>query len=488
MNAGFETRDIGKGRWRAAPFKAWVSKTDITQFLRCKYRVFVAHKYNKSFEEFVDSRIIRFLIEQGSRFERSIVSQMPFEEVESIETVLDQSVILRSPQLIQNNELGIRGIVDLIATERGALCPIEVKFHKTVQKSDRLELAFYWKLLEPLRKGEPRPKGYVLLNTGKAVEVELKRSHFATVERIIADIRLVKEIGTEPAISSECSYCDLREECLSLVWEKRGLSMIHGIAGTRQEELSTLGIKDIRALARADTGELHRAWRQLTQYAPGRDEIGGMQMHARSWEQTRPIYFGSVGVPVGNELLVLDLEYDNFVCVWLVGLLASDTQATECYQFFADETIQEKQILLKLIEMLEKYPTYQILTWDGLRADIPQLEAAWHRQGLPHEELQDLKQRHLDLYQFFRRNYRFPLWSFGLKEIDKYLGFVRKYEDMNGLEAQYLYHQYLSIPKRNSQERLSIKQKLLEYNKEDLDATLYVLGQLQSLAHDGEAT
>lgn len=486
MNADFQVMDIGKARWRAGPFRAWVSKTEVTQFLRCKYRVFVAHKYNKSFEEFVDSRMIRFLMEQGSRFEDSIVSQMPFEEVESMETVLDQRVILRSPQLIQNNELGIRGIVDLIATERGELCPIEVKFHKTVQESDRLELAFYWKLLEPLRKGEPRPKGYVWLNTGEVVEVELKKSHFATLDGIISEIRFVKQGVTEPAICSECGYCNLREECLSLICEKGGLSIIHGIAGTRQEELGALGIKDIRALAKADVADLHWAWRELTRYAPGLDEIGRMQIHARSWEQRRPIYFGSAGVPVGNEVLVLDLEYDNFVCIWLVGLLASDTQATECYQFFADERVQEKQILLKLTELLEKYPTYQILTWDGLRADIPQLEAAWHKHGLPYEELQGLKQRHLDLYQFFLRNYRFPLWSFGLKEVDKYLGFVRKYEDMNGLEAQYLYHQYLSIPKHNSRERVVIKQKLLEYNKEDLEATLYVVGQLQSLARDSQ--
>lgn len=69
-----------------------------------------------------------------------------------------------------------------------------------------------------------------------------------------------------------------------------------------------------------------------------------------------------------------------------------------------------------------------------------------------------------------------------------YLGFARKHEDIDGLEAQYLYHQYLNIRKSNSREKLCIKQKLLEYNREDLEATLYVLGQLQSLAHDSRAT
>ena len=262
------------------------------------------------------------------------------------------------------------------------------------------------------------------------------------------------------------------------------LTLVHGIAGTRQEELNSLGIKDMHALANADAAELHLAWQQLTRYAPGLDEIRKMQIHARSWQQRRPIYFGGSSIPVRNKVVVLDLEYDNFACIWLVGLLAPNIEATKCYQFFADERVDEKDILVKFIELVENYPTYQILTWDGLRADIPQLEAAWNRHKLPKQKLQSFRRRHLDLYNFFLHNWRFPLLSFGLKEIGRYLGFKRKYEDMDGLEAQMLYHQYLNMPENNKRQRSNIKQKLLEYNKEDLEATLYVLNQLQSLAND----
>ena len=209
-----------------------------------------------------------------------------------------------------------------------------------------------------------------------------------------------------------------------------------------------------------------------------------MQVHARSWQQRRSIYFGVGGIPVRNKVVVLDLEYDNFACIWLVGLLASNIGATKCYQFFADERDDEKDILVKLVELLENYYTYHILTWDGLRADIPQLKAAWNRHELSKQKLQSFSRRHLDLYNFFLHNYRFPLPSFGLKEIGRYLGFKRKYEDMGGLEAQMLYHHDLNIPKNNKRQRSNIKQKLLEYNKEDLETTLYVLSQLQSLAND----
>lgn len=470
-------KDIGKGSWSDAPFKTWVSKTEVAQFLRCKYRVFVVHTRNLSLDEVRDARTIRFLLQRGSQFENSLIAGMPFEEVASLESVIDKNVIFRTPEIIQNHELGIRGIVDLILVEEGKLYPVEIKYHRYVSESDRLELAFYWKLLQPLRRGEPGPKGFVLLNTGEFVEVALVEKDFVTLDRLLTEIRDVKEVGTEPILCSECGFCNLRGECVPRVREKDGLSSVHGIGPVRHEELLSLGIKDARMFAMKAPEELYPVWRQLTPHAPTVREIRQMQTHVRSLQEGRPIYFGSTGFPVGRKLLIIDLEYDNFACIWLLGLLASDMQRTQCYQLFADEMNQEKENLVRFAALLKQYTRHQIITWDGLRADLPQLEAAWRRHGLPSKELEQLKRRHRDFYQFFLRNCRLPLVSFGLKEVGGYFGFKRKYEYMDGIEAQMLYHQYLET--RMS----SIKHKLLEYNREDLEATLFVVDRLRSLAN-----
>lgn len=484
----FPVRNIGVGTWPSGPFNAWVSKTELTQFLRCKYRVFVMHSRNLALDEVRDPRLVRSLLQKGKEFEDSLVCQMPFEEVANLESVMDRDVIFRSPELIQNHELGIRGIVDLIQVGKGKLYPVEIKYHRDVTQLDRLELAFYWRLLHPLRKGTPNRKGYLILNTGAVAEVILTDEDFNTLDNLIGEIRNLIEVGAEPIFCSECRYCNLyQNECLPQARERGGLTLIHGIAGIRQGELNSLGIKDTQAFASADAKELHRIWRQLTQYTPELDEIRRMQIHARSLIEGRPIYYGS-GVPVGDEVLILDLEYDNFVCIWLLGLLTSDGKATNYYQIFADKISEEKEALERFTELLEKHPTYHILTWDGLRADIPQLEAAWDRHALAPQKLEGLKQRHLDLYQFFLRNYRFPLASFSLKEVGAYLGFKRKHEGMDGLEAQMLYHQYLNMTKRRKQERARLKELLLEYNREDLEATLFVLTKLRLLASSSVST
>ena len=480
--ADLRIQKIGKGTWKAAPFKSWVSKSDIIAFLRCEYRVFMAYKLNKQPVEFVDSEFIKSIIERGSTFEDNIISKMPFKEVESIDEVIDEQVIFRSTDLVENHKLGIRGIIDLIDIDKGKLYPIEIKSHKNLEESDRLELAFYWKLLQPLRRGNPIPKGHVWLNTGEIVEVILTKDDFTQLDSLIQRVRFVKEVGADPIICGECKNCILKDECLSEVYRRGGLSLIHGIASIRTKQLSDLGIKNIRALAKADITTLSLEWKELSPWAPGMSELNKMIIHAKSWLELRPIYFGEYPVPVSDEVIILDLEYDLLSHVWLVGLLVVNNKDIECHQFFAEDTSMGKEILVNLIDLLGRYNNHQILTWYGIGADIPQLRTGWQKYKLPTNKLVDLTGRHIDLYQFTLNSCRFPLKSFGLKEIGKHLGFVRKLNDIDGLVALGMYNQYLGIPKKNKKKRLSIKNDLLAYNREDLEATLFTLNQLKLIA------
>lgn len=324
-----------------------------------------------------------------------------------------------------------------------------------------------------------RKKGIILLNRST-------RTYY--VNPLVEDY-FNEEFGS----NADKLFQDIEENSLKVGAYKRAisdltrrrsdLSSVHGIGPIREKELENLGINNTRMFTMKSAEELHQEWRQLTRYAPSFTEICQMQIHIESLKKRKSIYFGSIGFPIGHEVLVLDLEYDHFICVWLVGLLASNTVGTECYQLFADELNEEKENLVRFATLLDRYPAHQILTWDGLRADLPQLEEAWHRHRLPPEEMEGLRQRHLDLYNLILGNYRFPLASFGLKEVGGYLGFKRKHEDMDGLEAQMLYHQYLNMPKNNIRQRSNIKKTLLEYNREDLEATLFAVSKLRSLAN-----
>jgi predicted RecB family nuclease len=182
-------------------------------------------------------------------------------------------------------------------------------------------------------------------------------------------------------------------------------------------------------------------------------------------------------------MIILDSEYDPPSFVWLIGLTIVEGERREYHQFFADEKVgeEERRILMHLTEILSKKPKHQIITY-GPAADMPQLENAWHRQHLSENELKELKARNLDLYTFIMRRFRLPLVSYSLKDIEEYLGFQRKDKRMDGFQALLLYGDYLR--ERNKAKKLALRERLLKYNKEDLDGTYHVLSHLKSLAKE----
>ncbi len=88
MNVRLRTKSIGIGRWR----DIWVSKSDVVEFLRCPFRVFVAYSKNIPMDELKKPEMIMALLEMGSRFENSVISRIQFKEAESIESVFWMSM------------------------------------------------------------------------------------------------------------------------------------------------------------------------------------------------------------------------------------------------------------------------------------------------------------------------------------------------------------------------------------------------------------
>ncbi|KSV17284.1 hypothetical protein DA01_07440 [Dehalococcoides mccartyi] len=462
----------------------WISKSDIVEYLRCGYRVFLSHLTGVPIEEMKDVNKIKAIIERGITFESKVVDEGRFKEVTSedaIEENISLDIVLHTPVLFRNHELGIQGIPDLIDVQKGKLYPIEIKTHREVTNSDRLELAFYWILLEPYRKGKQKPKGYVLLSTGEMVEVLLTEDDLFEIYCFIDEIREVKEYGTYPTLSQECKLCNLITDCQREVAERGGLSLIHGIASIREQQLKTLGITNIADFAKADSLTLHTSWCSLTTNHPGLNEIGKMQLHAASIMTRKPIFFGessSFNFCTQN-IIVLDLEYDPVSYVWLVGLCIASQENQEFHQYFAEKSDikEEKRILSSLIDILRSKPKYHVVTY-GASADIPQLKKAWNRHGFSSDLWNQLEGRHIDLYTLILRSFRLPLTFYGLKDIEDYFGFVRKGDRIDGLTALDKYYQYVRVRKKET--KLALKQELLQYNKEDIKATAFIVRKFKS--------
>jgi hypothetical protein len=69
--------------------------------------------------------------------------------------LLKSDITILGTPLFENKQLKLRGCPDGIDAASGALYPIEIKSHREPIHLDRLELAFYWLLLQPHRTSSP---------------------------------------------------------------------------------------------------------------------------------------------------------------------------------------------------------------------------------------------------------------------------------------------------------------------------------------------
>lgn len=471
--------DLGTGKWRGK----WISKQDLVEYLRCEYRVFLSFSTGIPILDMKETALLQLILEKGVEFESGVVQDVKPREVQSkeaIEPLAKKSLIIQSPRIFRNHDLGIQGIPDLINTEKGKFLPIEIKNHKKVIDTDELELAFYWLLLDPMRKKRVEPKGYIILNTEEIVEVNLTKEHLWEVKFHLDDLRELLKTGAEPILSSECKQCNLSKDCRKKVVASGGLSIIYNISCARERQFKDIGIDSISKLMRADEEKVNSKLISRFGNTPGIGEIFRMKCNAFSISSGKPFFFGDkqqAHIIASSPLLVLDLEYDPAHLIWLVGVAIRKDNRTTYQQFFAEKSniVEERRILQSLINLTQKNSSHLFITYSGISADIPQLRTAWRRQSLPERELSRFVERHMDICQFLQKNFRFPMKSLDLDGMEEYLGIQRHSSISSGLEALALYKRCLRT-KDNV-----LKQQLLDYNREDIESTLAIVDKIPEL-------
>jgi predicted RecB family nuclease len=210
-------------------------------------------------------------------------------------------------------------------------------------------------------------------------------------------------------------------------------------------------------------------------------EVSRWRQHAHSYAAGQPITFDllAAAVPVGKSFIVLDLEYDPEPgepgsLIWLVGACVVDGDTQEHLVLWADSTEDEERNLRALAELVRRRPAVPVVTWAGNGAEAPRLRAAVEHSRAP-LGLDPLFERHVDLYAYARRHVRLPIPSLSLKDVAEYFGIPRLSGVVDGLQALLLHEQY-----RRTHDA-ALRDHLIDYNRDDLDALVGVLQQFARL-------
>ncbi len=461
--------------------KSWVSKTDLTRFLRCPYGFYVLDKGLIQFEDTIDE-FQATLIRQGVDFQSAIEARAkPLPEPIELDRLFSkESIRLFNLPLFKNSELRIMGKPDAVDTQKGQLLPVEIKSHKAVQLSDELELAFYWKLLQPHRSKETSPRGYLLLRRDGAVEeveVPLRPAHFERVERFVEQVRNARINGVRPRICG-CSICSgpMLDEVRRSTLANKDVSLIWGIGWRYAHCLEEMGITTYEQLLQADSNIIVDGLRRY-KYHLSVNQVSGWKQHAKSLSIGRPILFGE---PFSHHesFLALDLEYDPESTIWLIGICLVHLGKRNYYFLWADSPKQEKVILNQLHQIVQQNPSLPIITWSGASADIPQIRKATERHKIS-DLLGILESKHLDLFQATLRSVRFPMAGLSVDEVARFFNLPRLSSISGGLHAQMLYRQFCNS--QNEAERAELKNSLIDYNRDDLESVIGIKERLVEL-------
>jgi predicted RecB family nuclease len=464
----------------------WVTKTDVTTYLRCPFTYSLLWRGEITRDEIVDEAT-RELLAEGVAFHEQVDQSVPPIEVgspEELQALFAAGVTLYHTPIYQNSDLMIVGQPDGIDPAEGLMVPIEFKMHKEVSVYDELELAFYWLLLAPQRKRNDQPRGIVVLRREGmpvSVDVMIAPNRLRRVVELLGLVRAARKEPVAPRICG-CNVCTKvrREEVRTYAAEHKDLTMLLGIARTVAEALEAAGVADYEDLAERDLEELVDQLRAAGLRC-SLEQVMRWQFHARAYQEGRAQFFGEV-LPVGENFIALDLEYRTPPfgdMLWLAGVSVVRQDRADVYQFLADDDTlaSEKLAVAYLAEILGKHHDLPVVTWNGKAADCPVLRKAAARCGVadPMEGM-----RHEDLFAYATKSLRLPTPSTKLKELADYFAIPRLEDVGGGLHAQLLFRQLLTTTDQRERQRL--QEDLLHYNQDDLSVLVAITDELREMS------
>ena len=448
----------------------------MTSYLRCPYSYWLVYSKQISRDEMF-SPFTKTLLQEGIEFEENIrksAVEVPEIDPNDYETL---NITILNSTLFENRDLKLRGIPDGIETAEGALIPIEIKSHAGIGPLDKLELAFYWLLLEPFRsRRDVEPQGILYLREDDKLEIleEIKLTDdiFDQVRDLLKNIRKSQRTGVTPRICS-CFVCSNRKDVIQVAARRKDLTMIQGISQKYAKVLEDQGIKSWGKLLSANSDELLGKIKKDGAIGITSSKIEDWKLHAKSFKTGKIVKkpeFSPLSFPDGY--IALDLEYNPYV--WLYGATYVKDQIRVPLFLWNDDPKGEKRNLKKLIEFINCYPKAPLITWNGNSADIPQIRKALELHRLT--ELMDINSRlHIDLYLWVSKNIRLPIPRFTVKAVGEYFGYPRVTQGVDGMLASLLYQEYLDTGND------VIKENLIDYNKDDVNSLIHILGSILEL-------
>jgi uncharacterized protein len=356
--------------------------------------------------------------------------------------------------------------------------------NEKVTKEQLWQIFYYADILEKTQGLRPH-HGYIYKTKSRKLSVNLSKpneQYKNAIDQLNGYLKSPDALS-EPALNANCKMCEWKSVCIKRIEEENDCTRVYFVGSAMQKGLRKIGIKTVDDLACQNSEELKEKvnllkgqgyfWKSLSDTL-----IEKSISRAKIFKSGKQVIHENINFPEHQIEIHYDLEDDptqDFV--YLHGLVLSEQgKKPEYYAFFAESINDEKVITEQLFEFFKKHagaPVYHYSPYE--KTTLKRLIGKY--SGLDSgvfEMLFGEKGTAIDLLKIINDKTDWPLSSYSIKDICRYLGFAWDATDASGAASIVWMNDYLNGNKE-------LKSKILRYNEDDCMATLFLKRSISDL-------
>jgi predicted RecB family nuclease len=373
----------------------------------------------------------------------------------------------------QNLESSIHAVERIRSEEGGKsalLIPIRMVFTKKVHRHDALSLAFDALVLSEML-GREVATGKVIHGNNRATLKVNTIALAGEVRKLTEKIAVLISSYSPPELilNRHCPECEFQNQCRQKAIEKDDLSLLSGITQAARSSHRNKGIFTVTQLSY--TFRSRRAPRRAKNPAAPHY----FALRALAIRENSVYIHGSPHFSKAETQVYLDIEgLPDDESYYLIGALIVSGGEESFHSFWADHESQELDIFLQFIEVVCQLADWRLLHFGGYEtAALRRIKARLPESF--HAKIDAILERTTNVLSVIHPHIYFPVYSNGLKDIGRFLGFKRAHESATGLQTIVWRKDW------NKTKAPEIKTQLLQYNQDDCRALKHVVESIGSL-------
>lgn len=480
---------------------------DLYQPSECPLRVYLKHR---GVPETEPSEYQKVLQELGARHERNHLNTLgPFEDISqgtlpnraarTMTAVSSGAAIIYQPVLMTEFNLAgedceIIGIPDLLIRNGTGYLIRDTKISRHAEEENHyetvLQLNLYGWLFERVFSSSPAGL-QVLLGDGTLQPIAYDGG--VSVEAKLRTIYDLKNRATEfyePVGWTKCTSCGFFDRCWQNAEAADDVARLGDVDEGLAREFYSQNILTVEQLLQSfdatTLGDFRRPWGQRMQRVGKKAE--DILANAHALKSGNVIVIGKPAVPLSPRHVVFDIEgmppqLDELEKIYLWGIqVFGDRPRTAMVAVSGFGPDGDRQgwfdFLANCSTVFGEYGDLPFLHWHHYEKTNLQRYVARHgdRDGIAARVMRNL----VDLLPIAKRALVLPAPSYSLKVVEKFAGFERGLEEGGGDWAMATYIR--AVETQDEILRQELMDRIIAYNKEDLEGTWAVFQWLRSFA------